>query len=55
MRRHGDVPINIAEELMEHRLWEVERKTMTLNHARVMDAGRLPGILFLYLHTRQTI
>ena len=49
-RRYG-VPINIAEDLMEQRVREVERRLMPLNHTRAVDAARLLGIPFMCLHT----
>jgi len=45
------VPINIAEDLMDGRIKEVERKLMPANHTRTVDAARLLGIPFLCLHT----
>ncbi|MDH4232445.1 MAG: NGG1p interacting factor NIF3 [Nitrospirota bacterium] len=45
------VPINIAEDLMEKRVREVERRIMPLNHTRAVDAARLLGIPFMCLHT----
>ena len=45
------VPINIAEDLMDGRIKEIERKLMPANHARAIDAARLLGIPFLCLHT----
>lgn len=45
------VPINIAEDLMEKRIKEVERKLMPVNHTRTVDAARLLGIPFVCLHT----
>jgi hypothetical protein len=50
LSRHG-VPINIAEELMEQRIKEVERRIMPLNHTRAVDSARLLGIPFVCLHT----
>ena len=50
LSNHG-VPINIAEDLMEQRVREVERKIMPLNHTRAVDAARLLGIPFMCLHT----
>lgn len=47
---HG-VPINIAEDLMEARIHEIERKLMPVNHARAIDAARLLNIPYLCLHT----
>jgi hypothetical protein len=45
------VPINIAEDLMEGRAKEIERRLMPLNHTRAVDAARLLNIPFLCLHT----
>jgi len=45
------VPINIAEDLMEGRAKEIERRLMPVNHGRAVDAARLLGIPFLCLHT----
>lgn len=50
LHRFG-VPISIAEDLMETRIKEVERKLMPVNHTRAVDAARLLGIPFLCLHT----
>jgi hypothetical protein len=45
------VPINIAEDLMEGRAKEIERRLMPVNHSRAVDAARLLNIPFLCLHT----
>lgn len=45
------VPINIAEDLMEGRVKEVERKLMPVNHTRAVDAAKLLGIPFVCIHT----
>ncbi len=45
------VPINIAEDLMEGRAKEIERRLMPVNHSRAVDAARLLHIPFLCLHT----
>lgn len=50
LHRFG-VPINIAEDLMEGRIKEVERKLMPVNHTRAVDAARLLNIPFICLHT----
>jgi len=50
LSRYG-VPINIAEDLMEQRVREVERRIMPLNHSRAVDSARLLGIPFVCLHT----
>lgn len=45
------VPINIAEDLMEGRVKEVERRLMPVNHSRAVDAAKLMEIPFICLHT----
>lgn len=45
------VPINVAEDLMEKRVKDVERKLMPVNHTRAVDAARLLGMPFVCLHT----
>jgi hypothetical protein len=45
------VPINIAEDLMEGRIREVERRLLPVNHTRAVDAARLLGLPFMCLHT----
>lgn len=50
LNRYG-VPINIAEDLMEGRIKEVERKLMPVNHTRAVDAAKLLNIPFMCLHT----
>jgi hypothetical protein len=50
LSRYG-VPINIAEDLMEGRIKEVERKLMPVNHTRAVDVAKLLNIPFMCLHT----
>ena len=50
LNRFG-VPINIAEDLMDGRVREVERRLMPVNHTRAVDAARLLGLPFICLHT----
>jgi hypothetical protein len=50
LNRFG-IPISVAEDLMETRIREVERRLMPVNHTRAVDAARLLGIPFLCLHT----
>lgn len=45
------VPINIAEDLMEGRVKEIERRLMPVNHSRAVDAAKLMEIPFMCLHT----
>lgn len=47
---HG-VPINVAESLMEHRVKEVQRRLMPINHTRAVDAAKLIGLPFMNIHT----
>ncbi len=50
LHRFG-VPISTAEDLMDGRIREVERKLMPVNHTRTVDAARLVGLPLLCLHT----
>lgn len=50
LHRFG-VPISVAEDLMDGRMREVERKLMPVNHTRAVDAAKLLGIPFICLHT----
>lgn len=50
LHRFG-VSISTAEDLMDGRIREVERKLMPVNHTRAVDAARLLGTPFLCLHT----
>ena len=50
LHRYG-VPINIAEDLMDERINEVERRLMPVNHTRAVDAARLLNLPFICLHT----
>ncbi len=50
LHRFG-VPINVAEDLMEGRIKEVERRLMPQNHTRAVDAARLLDMPFMCLHT----
>ncbi len=45
------VPINIAEDLMDGRVKEVQRRLMPVNHTRASDSARLLGIPFACFHT----
>jgi len=45
------VPVNVAEELLEGRIKEVERRLSPANHARAVDFARLLNIPFLCVHT----
>lgn len=45
------VPINVAEDIMDERIREVERRLMPANHNRAVDAARLLDIPLMCLHT----
>ncbi|MBI1910622.1 MAG: NGG1p interacting factor NIF3 [Deltaproteobacteria bacterium] len=45
------VPINIAEDIMDERIREVERRLMPANHTRAVDAARLLDIPIMCIHT----
>ena len=50
LNRFG-VPISIAEDLMDGRIKEVERRLMPVNHTRAVDAARLLDLPFVCFHT----
>jgi len=45
------VTISVAEQLMEKRISEVERRLMPVNHNRAVDAARILGIPMMCIHT----
>ncbi len=45
------VPISTAEDLMDGRIKEVERKLMPVNHTRAVDAARLLDVPLVCFHT----
>ena len=45
------VPIGAAEQLMETRIGEVERRLLPVNHERAVDAARLLGLPLMCIHT----
>lgn len=45
------VPINIAEDIMDERIREVERRLMPTNHTRAVDAAKLLDIPIMCIHT----
>jgi len=45
------VSISVAEQLMEKRIGEVERRLMPANHDRAVDAARALGIPMMCIHT----
>jgi putative NIF3 family GTP cyclohydrolase 1 type 2 len=42
---------SVAEQLMEKRMAEVERRLLPVNHNRTVDVARLLGLSFVCLHT----
>ena len=45
------VPVSVAEQLMEKRIGEVERRLQPVNHERAVDAARALGLPMMCIHT----
>ncbi|MGD2245707.1 MAG: NGG1p interacting factor NIF3 [Candidatus Aminicenantes bacterium] len=45
------VAISVAEQLMEKRISEIERRLLPVNHARAVDAARILGLPMMCIHT----
>jgi putative NIF3 family GTP cyclohydrolase 1 type 2 len=45
------VNISVAEQLMEKRIAEVQRRLLPVNHTRAVDAARVLGIPMMCIHT----
>ncbi len=45
------VPVNVAEDLLEERIREVERKISPVNHTRAVDVAKILDIPFICVHT----
>jgi putative NIF3 family GTP cyclohydrolase 1 type 2 len=45
------VNVSVAEQLMDKRIGEIERRLLPVNHTRAVDAARLLGIPMMCLHT----
>jgi putative NIF3 family GTP cyclohydrolase 1 type 2 len=45
------VNISVAEQLMEQRIGEIERRLLPVNHTRAVDAARVLGIPMMCIHT----
>jgi len=45
------VNVSVAEQLMEKRIGEIERRLLPVNHNRAVDAARLLGIPMMCVHT----
>lgn len=50
MAKYG-VNISVAEQLMQTRISEIERRLMPVNHTRSVDVARLLGIPMMCIHT----
>lgn len=50
MAKYG-VSISVAEQLMQTRISEIERRLMPVNHTRSVDVARLLGIPMMCIHT----
>jgi putative NIF3 family GTP cyclohydrolase 1 type 2 len=50
MAKYG-VNISVAEQLMETRISEIERRLMPVNHSRAVDAAKILGIPMMCIHT----
>lgn len=51
MLERAGVPINIAEDIMESRIKEVQRGMLPTNHQRAVDAARLLDLPFMCVHS----
>jgi len=45
------ITISVAEQLMEKRISEIERRLMPINHNRAVDVARVLGIRMMCIHT----
>ncbi len=45
------ITISVAEQLLEKRISEIERRLMPINHNRAVDAARVLGIPMMCIHT----
>ncbi len=50
MASHG-ITISVAEQLMDKRISEIERRLMPVNHARSVDVAKTLGIPMMCIHT----
>jgi putative NIF3 family GTP cyclohydrolase 1 type 2 len=48
---HYGISISVAEQLMEKRISEIERRLLPVNHTRVVDVARLLRIPMMCIHT----
>jgi hypothetical protein len=45
------INVSVAEQLMDKRIAEIERRVLPVNHSRAVDAARLLGIPMMCVHT----
>jgi putative NIF3 family GTP cyclohydrolase 1 type 2 len=45
------VTISVAEQLMQPRISEIERRLMPVNHTRAVDAAKILGLPMMCIHT----
>jgi len=45
------VPVSVAEQLMEKRIGEIERRMLPVNHERAVDAARALSLPMMCIHT----
>jgi putative NIF3 family GTP cyclohydrolase 1 type 2 len=50
MAKYG-VTISVAEQLMQPRISEIERRLMPVNHTRAVDAAKILGLPMMCIHT----
>lgn len=50
MAQYG-ISISVAEQLMQTRISEIERRLMPVNHTRAVDAAKILGIPMMCIHT----
>lgn len=48
---HYGITVSVAEQLMEKRISEIERRFMAVNHMRSVDVARLLGLPMMCIHT----
>ncbi len=48
---HYGISISVAEQLMEKRIGEIERRLLPVNHTRVVDVAKLLNIPMMSIHT----
>ncbi len=49
--KKSGVDETVARKLLEERMWEVQRRIMSANHTRAVDAARLLDMPFMCMHT----